>query len=62
MVEPIDRELYGEFESEARERLRGRYENDRPVLAIALGLDCEIWERGSRFLRDWRRRVDDKQD
>ncbi len=31
MVEPIDRESYGEFESEARERLRGRDEDDWPA-------------------------------
>lgn len=49
MVEPIDRELYGEFESEARERLRGRDENDWPVLAIALALDCDIWSEDQDF-------------
>jgi predicted nucleic acid-binding protein len=43
IIEPIDRELYDEFEGEARERLRGRDENDWPVLATALGLDCDIW-------------------
>lgn len=49
MVEPIDRELYGEFESEARERLRGRDEDDWPVMAIALGLDCDIWSEDQDF-------------
>jgi predicted nucleic acid-binding protein len=28
LVEPIDREIYGVFEEEARERLRGRDEDD----------------------------------
>jgi len=49
MAEPIDRELYDEFENEARERLRGRDESDWPVLAIALGLDCGIWSKDQDF-------------
>jgi hypothetical protein len=28
IIEPIDRELYGEFETEARERLHDRDQND----------------------------------
>jgi len=31
IIKPIDRELYDEFEGEARGRLRGRDENDWPV-------------------------------
>jgi len=42
IVEPVDGELYGEFEVEARERLRGRDENDWPILATALALGCPI--------------------
>ena len=38
LVEPIDRESYKVFEEEARERLRGRDEDDWPVLAIAMAL------------------------
>jgi len=42
LIQPIYRELYGEFETEARQRLRGRDEDDWPVLATALGLECPI--------------------
>ena len=49
IIEPIDHELYGEFEAEARERLRDRDETDWPVLAIALGLDCDIWSEDQDF-------------
>jgi len=49
VVEPVDRDLYGEFETEARERLRGRDESDWPVLATALGLGCPIWTEDADF-------------
>lgn len=42
IIEPVDREIYGVFEDDARKRLRGRDENDWPVLATALGLACPI--------------------
>lgn len=37
IIEPVQSDLYGTFESEARERLRGRDEGDWPVMATALG-------------------------
>ncbi|MGA2373380.1 MAG: PIN domain-containing protein [Candidatus Korobacteraceae bacterium] len=49
MVEPVDRDLYGVFENEARQRLRGRDEDDWPVLASALGLSCTIWTEDADF-------------
>jgi predicted nucleic acid-binding protein len=49
IVEPIDRELYEEFEKESRERLRDRDEDDWPVLAIALGMDCDVWSEDQDF-------------
>jgi predicted nucleic acid-binding protein len=49
LVEPIDRESYKAFEEEARERLRGRDEDDWPVLAIALALACPIWTEDADF-------------
>jgi predicted nucleic acid-binding protein len=49
LVEAVDRELYGVFEQEARQRLRGRDEMDWPVLATALGLACGIWTEDSDF-------------
>jgi predicted nucleic acid-binding protein len=49
IIQPIYRELYGEFETEARQRLRGRDEDDWPVLATALGLECPIWTEDADF-------------
>ena len=49
IVEPVERELYGLFEAEARERLRGRDEDDWPVLATALALACAIWTEDTDF-------------
>src|SRR5215813_3975357 len=49
IVEPIDGELYGEFEVEARERLRGRDEDDWPILATALALSCPVWTEDADF-------------
>ncbi len=49
IVESVDGELYGEFEVEARERLRGLDENDWPILATALALDCPIWTEDADF-------------
>ena len=37
------------FEDEARERLRGRDEEDWPVLATALGLACPLWSEDADF-------------
>lgn len=49
VIEPVDRELYGAFESEARQRLQGRDEDDWPVLATALGLACAVWTEDADF-------------
>lgn len=49
IVEPVDPELCGIFEAEARARLRGRDEDDWPVLAAALGLGCPIWTEDTDF-------------
>ena len=46
---PIDRELYRAFEDEARGRLRGRDENDWPVVATALALACGVWTEDADF-------------
>jgi predicted nucleic acid-binding protein len=43
LIEPIGQEAYGLFEAEARQRLRGRDEEDWPVLVAALSLSCAIW-------------------
>jgi predicted nucleic acid-binding protein len=49
LIEPVTPELYGVFETEARQRLRGRDESDWPVLASALGLACPIWTEDADF-------------
>jgi predicted nucleic acid-binding protein len=49
LIEPVVGERYEFFESEARERLRGRDEDDWPVLASALGLACGIWTEDRDF-------------
>lgn len=41
--------IYAMFESEARLRLRGRDENDWPVLAPALGPACGVWTENADF-------------
>jgi predicted nucleic acid-binding protein len=49
VIEPVDRGLYGVFEDEARQRLRGRDESDWPVLATALALACGLWTEDKDF-------------
>ena len=49
IIDTVDRDFYGSFESEARQRLRGRDEHDRPVLAAALGLTCPVWTEDADF-------------
>jgi predicted nucleic acid-binding protein len=49
IIEPVAPELYTVFESEARQRLRGRDENDWPILAAALGLACPVWTEDADF-------------
>jgi predicted nucleic acid-binding protein len=49
LVEPVDQDSYYLFEDEARKRLRGRDEDDWPVLAIALALGCPIWTEDVDF-------------
>jgi predicted nucleic acid-binding protein len=49
IIEPITPELYSIFESEARLRLRGRDEDDWPVLATALALGCGVWTEDADF-------------
>lgn len=43
LIAPVDAEFYETFEQEARERLRGREEEDGPILACTLGLGLQIW-------------------
>ena len=45
----IDGEIYGPFETAARRRLQRRDEEDWPVLATALALECAIWTEDADF-------------
>src|SRR6266404_3471752 len=49
IIEVVTPELYAVFESEARQRLRGRDESDWPILATALGLACAVWTEDADF-------------
>jgi hypothetical protein len=49
LIQPILQDSYGLFEEEARQRLRGRDEEDWPVLAAALALSCAIWTEDTDF-------------
>ena len=49
LIEPITPELYGVFESDARQRLRDRDEDDWPTLAAALALACPVWTEDADF-------------
>jgi predicted nucleic acid-binding protein len=49
LVGPVDREFYGAFEQEARERLRGRDEEDWPILATASAFSYPIWTEDADF-------------
>ena len=61
IIELVHPELYSLFENEARLRLRGRDENDWPVLAAALGLACGGMDRRCGFLRNGCGSVDNEQ-
>ena len=49
MMEVIGSDVYGEFETEARERLGERDPEDWPILATALALGCPIWTEDTDF-------------
>lgn len=43
------RDLYADFEAEARKRLAARDPEDWPILAAALALGCPIWTEDTDF-------------
>ena len=45
----VSREVYAEFETEARKRLASRDPDDWPILAAALALGCPIWTEDTDF-------------
>ena len=49
LVVPVDGQVYELYEEDAKERLRGGDEEDWPVLAAALALQCAIWTEDTDF-------------
>lgn len=49
VIECVDAEIYGPLEHTAHQRLRIRDEDDWPVLATALVLECPIWTEDADF-------------
>jgi predicted nucleic acid-binding protein len=48
-IQTIPTTLFEPLEFQARERLKGRDEDDWPYLALALVLDCPIWTEDTDF-------------
>ena len=49
LVTPIPESIFQSFEAMARERLRGRDEDDWHILALALALGSPIWTEDTDF-------------
>ena len=49
IIEPVSAEIYATFEGDAQLRLRGRDDDDWPVLASALALACGVWTEDADF-------------
>ena len=49
LVEVVDRSLYEEYESSARERMISRDEADWPIVATSLLLKCPVWTEDRDF-------------
>ncbi len=49
VVVPLDAEVYGLFEQEAKRRIASRDQRDWPLLALALALDCPVWTEDNDF-------------
>jgi predicted nucleic acid-binding protein len=49
LVQLVEEESYGIYEDEARKRLKGRDEDDWPVVAAALALGCAVWTEDTNF-------------
>ena len=49
LIASVDADIYGPLEATARRRLRKRDEDDWPILATALALDCPIWTEDADF-------------
>ncbi len=49
LVQSVEAETYQSFESLARQRISRRDEDDWPILATALALNCSIWTEDTDF-------------
>lgn len=49
LVEIVDRSLYEDYESSARERMISRDEDDWPIVAASLLLKCPVWTEDRDF-------------
>lgn len=49
MVESVEPDMCSSQENNARQRLRGRDEDDWPILATALALGCPVWTEDMDF-------------
>ncbi len=49
LVTVMPREAYADLEAEARLRLKGRDEEDWPIVALALKLGCPVWTEDPDF-------------
>ena len=49
IVEVVDRSLYEEYESSARERMLSRDVDDWPIVAASLLLKCPVWTEDQDF-------------
>jgi len=49
LITAVPRDVYAEFETDARRRLAGRDQSDWPFLALALRFDCPIWTEDRDF-------------
>lgn len=49
VVVPLDADVYGLFEQEAKLRIASRDYRDWPLLALALTLDCPVWTEDNDF-------------
>ena len=49
VIEVVDRSLYEEYESSARDRIIARDEEDWPIVASSLLLKCPVWTEDRDF-------------
>jgi len=49
LIQTVEFEEYSRFEAMARQRIERRDEDDWPIVATALALDCSIWTEDTDF-------------